>query len=115
MALKPPRKAAVNKTEEGVAVNIRIEPTSDTDAIYANHIEIAHNLHEFTLSFTRIPARFPLDVIENGRITGAIVVEPKILIMLPPTLITPLIKALQAQRYRYEEDIDKDNEKASQE
>ena len=111
MASKHPRKPVSNKADEETTISIRVEPTSDTDALYANHVEVAHNIHEFTLSFTRIPAKFPRDIVESGKAAGVIVLEPKIQIMLPPTLIKPLIKALETQRFRYEEDMDNAQEK----
>ena len=103
------RRAQAKKTEEAqpLIVKIALEPTDDIPLYYINHIEISHTRHDFSLSCAHVPTTFPTKVIDEAKHSGVITLQPLIRLIVPPTLIAGIIKALQAQKSKYEDSFGK--------
>lgn len=108
MAKKSTKKtAAKNASAEPTRVKVRVEHGSGAEILYANYVEVSHSAYEFMLSVVRVPTKFPSSLLAEARTTGEIVVEPQVNILLPPTLIPGLIRALESQRDLYERNFGK--------
>jgi hypothetical protein len=79
-------------------VTVVLEP--NRNSVYANFAEVSAAQHEFQLSFALTPTK-PTSNPEQAR-TGTIRVESLAQILLPPTIIPSLIKALIMTKERYE-------------
>lgn len=101
-----PKKVARGK-QQVIAVKIQVEPTSATPVFYANYAEIAHGQHDFVLSAVRVPAKFgsarQADIMKSGVLS----LEPEAQVTFPPTLVRPLIEALEKQLMSYERTVGK--------
>jgi transposase-like protein len=85
-----------------LAVQVILDSNEDTSTVYANHAEISHNMNEFCVSFARVPTRISQDTISHIREHGKISVPTLIQVVLPPTIVPGLIKALSSQKDLYE-------------
>ena len=103
--------AKVAKTEEGqpvpVTIKIGIETDDDTSVVYANHVEISHSIHDFCISFARVPSKLSSEKLEELKNDLKIDVPALIQVVVPPTLIAGLIRALVDQRDMYENNFTK--------
>ena len=103
---KTAKKKSAKKTPiaaEAVTAQIVVNPSDDLSSIYANHAEVAHSFHEFTIFFGQLPTKASMAVVESVKTTGQIRIEPDAQVIVPPTLIPGLISALEAQLKKYEE------------
>ena len=98
-------RAQAKKTEEAqiLALSIALEPTDDIPSYYINHIEISHTRHDFGLDCAHLPTTLSAKVIDEVKRSGVLSWEPLIRLIVPPTLIPGLIRALQAQQSKYED------------
>lgn len=73
------------------------EPTEDTPTYYANHFEVGQTPHEFFILAGRIPGKISsarrMDIDPDGTMN----VDPEVQILLAPSLVPGLIKALTSQ------------------
>ncbi len=99
-------KSATKKTAP-VTVNIQVEGSPSTATFYVNHLEIAHSAHDFVVTGTRIPAKFSAARQQELTKTKTLTLEAEVQLTLPPSLIQPLISALQQQVASYERLIGK--------
>ena len=90
------------KKADGLSVRIVIDVRDDTPHYYINHAEINSTQHEFTLSAGRIPAKFSPDQLQRAKETATIIIPADIQILIPPSLIPGLIRALSTQKDLYE-------------
>ena len=98
------RKTTTQKAEV-IAVKIHIEPTPATPMFYANYAEIAHSQHDFVLSAVRVPAKLGAARHADMVKTGVLTVEPEVQLTFPPTLVRPLIDALEKQLASFDRSI----------
>lgn len=104
-ALAKKAKPATATREGGtgeISLRIVVEATQETPAYYVNHAEIAMSPHECAIWFARLPTKPSRQEMEDARTIGEIVVEPEFQVLIPPTLIFGLIKALETTRDNYE-------------
>lgn len=88
--------------ESPAAVRVSLEPAIDALPIYSNHIEVGHGRHEFTMLVGRVPVKLPAARLEAAAGSGQLDLDPEAVIVLPPTLLPGLIKALQTQLEKWE-------------
>ena len=69
---------------------------------YCNHIEITQTKHEFALTFGQLPTRFSPERLESVKSDGIVHVEPVLEVLIPPTVLPGLIKALESQKKHFE-------------
>lgn len=96
----PKKVAAANPGEAQVKVSL--EPSLETLPIYANHVEVGHTRHEFTVLAGRVPGKMPAQRFRLAQESGTLQLEPDVTILLAPTLVPGLIRALQIQLEKWE-------------
>lgn len=100
-------KKKVASKVRALSVTVGAQATPSTPMYYANHAEVSHSRHEFVLSLVRVPTKFPPAQVA-GLVKGeTLLLEPEAQVTIPPTLLRPLIKALESQIQRYEEKFGK--------
>ena len=96
-------RAQAKKAEETQTLRIALEPTDDVPSYYINHVEVSHSRHDFGLGCAHLPTTLPAKVRDEVKRSGVLSLEPLIRLIVPPTLIPALIRALQAQQSKYED------------
>jgi Protein of unknown function (DUF3467) len=81
------------------AVRVLLEPSREP--VYANFAEVSAAQHEFQISFALTPSRPTAETIEQAK-TGEMRLETTVQVLLPPTIIPGLIKALTTTKEQYE-------------
>lgn len=107
MATKKATKKRSGKSAkpEVLGVKIVLEASEDTPSYYVNYVEIIHSQHEFGLYAAQMPTKLSTDSLEAARKSGEIHVEPTLQLVVPPTLIPGLIRALETQKQSYEKEF----------
>ncbi|MCX5884592.1 MAG: DUF3467 domain-containing protein [Proteobacteria bacterium] len=84
-------------------IEIQIVPTKEkvSERIYSNFVQVAHSLHEFTLTFCDV-----LPVIDNNQKTEVmkskqIQAPIQVEIVIPSSLVEPLINAISENYERF--------------
>jgi Protein of unknown function (DUF3467) len=98
-ALQEPQPAPV----ETLTVRVVVDEDDATIPVYVNWAEVAHSRHDFLLQFLQLPAKFGPDTRARIAETGELRVQPIVRVIMPPTLIRGLIKALEAQMEKYQD------------
>jgi hypothetical protein len=83
------------------AVRVSLEPTQEAP-IYANFAEVSAAQHEFQISFALSPSRPAAEALEQAAETGLLRLETLVQVLLPPTIIPGLIKALTTTKEQHE-------------
>jgi hypothetical protein len=97
------RKKAVQsvaKEPERVPVRVILDPV-DESVHYANYVETSFGTYECLLSFGRVPPKLNIAQTEEVK-SGTLKLEPLVQIIVPPTLIPGLIRALTTTKDGYE-------------
>jgi hypothetical protein len=93
--------AKLSSTSDAPVINeVTVVVESNCNSVYANFAEVSAAQHEFQLSFALTPTK-PTSDPEQAR-TGTVRVQSLAQILLPPTIIPSLIKALIMTKERYE-------------
>jgi hypothetical protein len=90
------------KPPQEISVRIVLGTPDDLPVHYVNFLEVAHSLNEFGLFAVRTPVKFSSEQVEEARQTGQMRIDPELHLVLPPTVIPGLIRALTAQKDAYE-------------
>lgn len=110
--MKPARTAARKAAKQSGApderaqpVTVRVQLLHDPDApmIYSNFFEVSHSPHDFLLLLARVPGKLPAGSEPNKDGVTELPIEAQAQIVIPPTVIPGLIKALQSQQRLFEE------------
>jgi hypothetical protein len=88
---------------DALAIGFSTQISPETPTYYFNYAEIASLPHDFALLFARVPAKLPPDRFEEVRAAGRMVLDCELQVLISPTLIPGLIRALTVQRERYEQ------------
>jgi hypothetical protein len=93
--------------KEGAELRVRVvvEPGEGTPVFYINYAEVGHTANDFALLGARVPAKPTRDQIEQAKSSGVLPVEADVLLVIPPTVIPGLIRALSGQQAKYEEEV----------
>jgi hypothetical protein len=92
------RKKQSAPPAQSVRLRVAVEATESTPAYYANYLEVAISANEFALSAVRVPTKPNQAVIQSGELR----LEPAVQLLIPPTVVPGLIRALTTQRNNYE-------------
>lgn len=87
-----------------VPIPIALEVTEGTPMYYANYIEVGRTKWDFCLIGARIPAKPNQSKLAEVQATGVFPVQADLAISIPPSIITGLIRALNAQKESYEKE-----------
>lgn len=98
---RAPKKVSAGNSSEA-QVKVSLEPSLESLPIYANHVEIGHTRHEFTFLAGRVPGKISADRFKLAQQLGTLQLEPDVTILLAPTVIPGLIRALQVQLEKWE-------------
>lgn len=99
---RAPRKTASAPADVQAQVKVSLEPSFETVPYYVNHIEVGHTRHEFTILAGRVPAKMSAERFAQIKETGLLQLEPDVTLMVAPTLLPGLIRALQTQQDKWE-------------
>src|SRR5665213_1743683 len=99
MARKPKKPAAGAVPNVSVRPDIRVSEA--TPQYYINVAEISNSAHDFVLMLARAPIKPDQSMIDAARKAGTVVIDADVLIMVAPTLVPQLIKALTSQMEKY--------------
>jgi hypothetical protein len=99
-SLRPRAKPAERETEVGV--KIALQPSQDAAVFYANFFEVAHGPHDVTLYGVRVPAKLGRAEVEAARASGELQLQPDFQIVIAPSLVPGLVKALQSQLEKWQ-------------
>lgn len=96
---RAPSKTAASKatSEVHTQVKVSLEPSIETVPVYSNHIEVGHTRHEFTILAGRVPGKMSSERFRLAKETKLLQLEPDVTILLAPTLVPGVIRALQTQ------------------
>ncbi len=103
MAAKASKRKLPSFTpNQKIEVRVSLRVTDDTPSYYVNHLEVSQTQHEFTFSVGKIPSRFSAE--KQSEIAGSHVMEidAMLQLMIPPTLLPGIIKAMQIQLELFE-------------
>lgn len=105
------RKKPPSKDSSGdLVIKVALDPTDETLTYYTNHVEVAHSRHEFSLIAARLPGKLSVAARLNAEETQELVLEPELQLLIAPTLMPALIKALQSQYAVWHEKFGKPEE-----
>jgi hypothetical protein len=90
-------------TPISLAARVILEVGADVPSYYVNYVDIAQSAHEFTLSVAKVPTRLAAQAMQNLQATGELRAEALLQLIVPPTLLPSLIKALVLQKDLYEQ------------
>jgi hypothetical protein len=100
MARKKRARAAAIEPER-VPVRVLVDAVDESAVYYANYVECSFAPHECLLSFARVPAKLSVARTEEAK-GGTLRLEPLVQIIVPPTLMPGLIRALTTTKEGYE-------------
>jgi hypothetical protein len=105
MAQKRPDKEAESRPfNHRILVKIHPDLKPDTPFYYINYASVSHSEYDFSISVLRTPAQLTPEQTELANKGDAVPVEPILQLIVPPRLIDGLIKALNIQKEKYEEE-----------
>lgn len=105
MTKRPGEKEKPKQPEE---ITVNLTPGSDPKLgrVYSNFAQVSHNPWEFTVRFCLAPAA--PDIKKHIKEDGTTAEIPVIIdVMVPPSLIPALIKALQTNFGKFEKKLEK--------
>jgi hypothetical protein len=92
-------KAGAARKSEEIKVNVSVHYNGDP--LYANYAEVNSSQHEFQIGFALAPTRPSPEQIEQAR-AGTVTLDGLVQILLAPTLIPALIRALNISKDQHE-------------
>lgn len=93
-------KAAASEPER-VPIRVVVDPSDELAVYYANYAEASFAQHECLISFARVPTKMNVARTEEAK-GGTLKLEPLVQVMIPPTLLPGLIRALLITKDGYE-------------
>lgn len=82
--------------------HIVLTGVDDSPQYYANHIEVAHSVHEFELVFARLPAKVSDEKMQELVTSGRLETDVLLRVVIPTSLMIDMIRVLGVQKDRYE-------------
>jgi hypothetical protein len=95
------KKAPTAAAPGPVAVRVLMNAADDAAVIYANYAEATFGQHDCLISFGAVPAKLSARKTEEAK-GGMLTIEPLVQVVIPPTLLPGLIKALTVTKDAYE-------------
>ncbi len=97
-----------------IQARVRLEAKPDTPFYYVNYMAVSHSDFDFTISVTRISTSFTPEQLECAQKGEPVPFEATLQLVVPPMVITGLIKALTEQLQKYEEKVRKKGQNGQQ-
>src|SRR3989442_12404014 len=95
------RKGKARATRESEAIKVNVSVQYNSDPLYANYAEVSSAQHEFQMGFALAPTKPSAEQIEQAR-AGNVKLDGLVQILLPPTVIPSLIRALTTTKDQHE-------------
>jgi hypothetical protein len=95
------KKGSAKAAKPIAPVPIRVILESDGEPLYANYAEVSSAQHEFQIAFALAPTKPNAEQLEQVS-TGVVTLHTLVQILLPPTIIPGLIKALVTTKEQHE-------------
>jgi hypothetical protein len=95
------RKSAAKAAKQPVPMPVKISLEYSGETIYANYAEVSAAQHEFQITFALSPTKPTAEQIEHAN-SGIMRLPTLVQILLPPTIIPGLIKALSTTKEQHE-------------
>lgn len=108
MARASKKEMGISHLPQPETINLRpqMHVGEDIPQYYINHVEVNSIVHDFVLSMGRLPGRLSPEVLEAAKKSGVVSFPAELQVLVPPTLIVGLIKALTFQKELYEKQND---------
>ena len=100
---KASKKAGNGPSKTPLHARVTVNSSEGFTPLYANFAEASHSMYEFMITFGRIPTKVSPAQAATVRETGVLELEPEAQIMLPPNLVPALIRVLETEVAKYEE------------
>ena len=97
------KKKSLSK-DEPINAKIVLDATDDNPQLYVNYAEISNSKHEFQIAFARLPTKPSQSQLLAIRESKTLLLSPEIRLIVPPTLMPNLVKAMIEQIEKYEQD-----------
>ena len=88
--------------EEPITARVVVEE-GDASPLYINFAEVSHSRHEFMMHCLQVPTKLTPTMREVILSSGELRLSPILTLLMPPTLLPGLIKALTLQMEKYEQ------------
>lgn len=99
--------AAAPQQDAPQAIRIVLDTSSDAPIYYANYFEVVVAAHDITLMATRLPGKLNEDAEAIATATGMIHATPEVQVVMAPTMVPLLIRALQSQHKYWVDNVAK--------
>jgi hypothetical protein len=104
---KSVKRTRAEAPQEEITVKARVDVTESTPIVYINFAEVAHSRHEFSIICARTPTKPDFTVIELAKTSGVYPIEASTVLIVPPSLMRGMIRAMQTQMDKYEQSFGK--------
>jgi hypothetical protein len=88
-----------------IAPRIIVDVNDSTPFYYANYMEVSNTANDFSLFCARLPAKLSADKMKEIQALKTLHVDAEVQVVIPVSLIPPLIQALIKQKDVYENRI----------
>jgi hypothetical protein len=88
-----------------LTAQVRMDIKPDIPAYYVNFFAVSHTAYDITLSAAKIPSPFTDEQVDLAKKGQQIPVEPVVQIVMSPSLVDNLMKALADQKARHEKTL----------
>jgi hypothetical protein len=95
------KKGSAKAATPTAPIPIRVSLQYDGEPIYANYAEVSSAQHEFQIAFALAPTKPTAEQLEQVS-AGTVTLHALVQILLPPTIIPGLIKALITTKEQHE-------------
>ncbi len=95
-------KSAAPKDKGVLTTRLVVDTREEILTYYINYIEVICAEHNFSLYSLQVPGKFSAEELAVAQETGVLNLEPAFQMILPPTIVRGLIKALESQLELYE-------------
>jgi hypothetical protein len=83
--------------DDGIPIKVVLDPGEHTSTYYANHFEVARGRHELTVIAGRLVGKISRERMREATDSRELLVDPEFQMLVAPSLVPGLIKALQTQ------------------
>jgi hypothetical protein len=105
MAKKRAAKSSNGTSPTSVQLRIMIDVPDGTPSYYSNWIEVSHTKWDFCLTAAKMPARQNQTKMDQIVETKTLTLDADVQIIIPPTLLPGLIRALTSQKKTFEREM----------
>ena len=102
MARKPGKQLVAQAPAKAVKARPVLDINESTANYCVNFAEVSYTVHEFSIQAVRMPTKLSDERLEAARKSGVAKFTAEVQLVLPPTLLPGLIRALTISKENYE-------------